>query len=235
MPDSAPGGVSPAGSDGGREPRVEGGMGILGGTFNPPHVGHVSCARWALRQLGLERVLVIPVHSPPHKPAEDDPGPEHRLAMCRLAIEGEPRLEASALEVERAGPSYTVDTLRAIHADDSSARLTFIVGGDTALTLPEWREPEAVLSLARLAVAERSGVGRERIRATLGGLAGAERMVFLDMPPIVVSSSDVRARMRAGLPIAGLVPDGAARYIAEHRLYRGAAVENGTAPTVGVA
>src|SRR5919107_4273587 len=138
-------------------------IGILGGTFNPPHIGHLVCAQEARAQLGLDRVLVVPVHTPPHKEAIDDPGPEARLALCRAAIGDDEELEVSTLEIERGGPSYTVDTLRALHGSREGDDLTFIAGGDMASSLPSWREPEAVLELARMAVAEREEHRRPEI------------------------------------------------------------------------
>jgi nicotinate-nucleotide adenylyltransferase len=195
-------------------------IGILGGTFNPPHIGHLVMAQEAYDQLGLERVLLMPVSSPPHKEAREDPGSEARLAMCELAVAGDERLEVSALEVERGGASYTVDTLRALHARAPEHDLTFIVGGDMAHSLPAWREPEALLSLARLAVAEREGVRREDISRRLAPLAPAERVVFFDMPRIDVSSSALRRRIAAGRPIRYLVPDAVAAKIETSGLYR---------------
>ncbi len=174
----------------------------------------------ALAQLELDRVLLMPVRVPPHKEAEDDPGVAHRLAMCRLAAAADERLGVSELELRRPGPSYTVDTLRALHEDDPSRELTFILGADMARTLAHWREPAEILALARLAVAERDGTAREEIRGALAELPGEDRLDFLDMPAIDVSSSGVRERIAAGESIAGLVPDGVAAYIGEHGLYR---------------
>ena len=205
-----------------------GSHGILGGTFNPPHLGHVALARGALQDLGLERVWLMPVHTPVHKPGERDPGPEHRLRMCRLAVAGIPGVGVCAMEVERGGRSYTVETLRAIHSSHPHARLTFIVGADTAATLPSWREPLAVLELADLAVAARAGTARQRVLETIAQLpepAGAAapphaRVRFLAMPTIDVSSSRARELARSGAPTAGLVGDAVAGYIEEHGLYR---------------
>ena len=195
-------------------------LGILGGTFNPPHVAHLVCAQEARSQLGLDRVVLMPVHTPPHKAAVDDPGGEVRLEMCRAAADGDPGLEVSRLELDRGGPSYTVDTLRAIHASAPGDELTFIVGGDQAQGLPTWREPAAILALAVLAVAEREGIVREDVRARLDELAPAGRLAFFDMPRIDVSSSDVRRRVAAGRPIRHLVPDRVAALIAKRGLYR---------------
>src|SRR4051794_32106083 len=120
-------------------------IGILGGTFNPPHLAHLLCAQEAQTQLELERVVLMPVGAPPHKEAPDDPGAEHRLEMCRLATAKDERLAVSRLELDREGRSYTVDTLRAINASAPGDDLTFIVGGDMAPSLPTWREPQAGL------------------------------------------------------------------------------------------
>jgi len=174
-------------------------------------------ARHAQSELGLDRVLLMPAHSAPHKGDEGDPGPERRLAMCRLAVEDEAGIEACGLEIERGGPSYTVDTLRAIHERNEGAKLTFIVGADMARTLPAWREPRALIELADLAVAEREDTGREDVLLALAPLGA--RVAFLGMPPIDVSSSQVRERVAAGEPVEGLVGPAVAEYIAEHGLY----------------
>jgi nicotinate-nucleotide adenylyltransferase len=197
-------------------------LGLLGGTFNPPHVGHLVCAVQALAQLGLEQVLLVPVHEPPHKGIEIEPGVEHRVELCRRAVAGDERLAVSALEIERGGPSFTVDTLRRLHDREPGHELTFIVGGDMALSLPTWREPEAVLELAELGVAEREGVRRGDIVERLAGLrGGASRVRFFDMPRLDVSSSLVRRFAAAGRPISYLVPGAVEAYIREARLYAG--------------
>ena len=198
-------------------------LGILGGTFNPPHIGHLVMVQEALSQLDLDRVDLMPVARPPHKEALADPGPDVRLELCRLAVAGNERLGVSDLEVERGGASYTVDTLRALHARVPEHELTFIVGGDMAYSLPSWREPEAVLELARLAVAEREELRREHIAERLEPLNPGGRVVFFDMPRIDVSSSSIRQRLAAGRPIRYLVPDPVAEAIRDRRLYPRAA------------
>ena len=199
-------------------------IGILGGTFNPPHIGHVACARAAAEQLALDSVWLMPVAAPPHKRADQDPGAEHRLALCRLAADEDGRLSASALEIERGGVSYTVDTLAALRTDRLDDEFTFLAAGDVAMSLPEWREPARVLELATFAVAEREDVGHEQVVARLSVLPGADRIVFFDMPRVDVSSSLVRERVAAGESVDDLVPAGVARYIEQRRLYRRAAV-----------
>jgi len=198
-------------------------IGILGGTFNPPHMGHLVMAQEALDQLDLERVVFLPVAVPPHKEAREDPGPDTRVALCRVAVAGDERFGVSTLEVDRGGASFTVDTLRELHELQPEHDLTFIVGGDMAQSLPAWREPEAILALARLAVAEREGVRREDIARRLEPLHGGDRVTFFDMPRIDVSSSDIRRRVAEGRPIRYLVPDAVAEAIAQGNLYRTAA------------
>ena len=224
---SAPAAVAQVASTGPHAHTPSTAIGIFGGTFNPPHRGHLALARHARAELGLDRVLLMPAHSAPHKGDEEDPGPRRRLEMCRLAVAGEQQagLEACGLEIERGGPSYTVDTLRVIEQSDPEAELTFIVGADMARTLTAWREPRALVELARLAVAEREDAGREDVLGALAPLGAT--VEFLGMPRIEVSSSQVRERVREGESIGDLVAPAVAEYIAEHGLYRGA---SGDAP-----
>ncbi len=203
-------------------------MGILGGTFNPPHLGHLAIASNARAELDLERVLLMPVHTPPHKGEEHDPGPLVRLRMCALlAADDAPAVAVCPLEVERGGPSYTVDTLRSIHASHPDAELTFIVGADSAITLPTWREPQALLELATLAVASRDGADREQVLGAIAEIPGDRRqrrgVRFLHAPQIDVSASLVRERVSAGEPVDDLVGPAVAAYIAERGLYRATA------------
>lgn len=196
-------------------------LGILGGTFNPPHLGHLVCAQEAHDQLALDRVVLMPAARPPHKKVAADPGAEVRYDLCRRAVAGDERFDVSRLELDRPGQSWTVDTLRTLRDEHPQDDLIFIVGGDMARSLPTWREPEAVLELATLAVAERAGSEREDIRGELRGLDAAtrERVRFFDMPRIDVSSSQVRERVATGRPIRYLVPDAVAEAIAEHGWY----------------
>jgi nicotinate-nucleotide adenylyltransferase len=209
-------------------------LGVLGGTFNPPHLGHIAVASRALAQLHLERVLLMPSHTPPHKLPQHDPGPAHRLRMCQLAVAGHRGLGACALEIERGGPSYTVDTLLALHdraradAHHPALRLTLILGSDMACTLPSWRRPDELVDLAGIAVAERPGDGRGEVVRALASLRPAAlasaahsppRLAFLEMPAIDSSSSMVRERVARGEPVEELVGRAVAAYIAEHRLY----------------
>lgn len=165
----------------------------------------------------------MPANIAPNKgAARDDPGPEHRLRMCRLAVAREPGVEASGLEIERQGVSYMVDTVQAIHDIHPDAELTLIVGADTALTLPGWREPARLLELAGLAVAERDELSspEDGLEAALVGLSPALRITRLRMSKIAVSSSAVRRFLAADRPVTELVGEAVAAYIAEHDLYR---------------
>lgn len=196
-------------------------VGILGGTFNPPHVGHLICGAEAYVQLGLDRVIVIPTRIPPHKPVEDEPGPEHRLELCRVAVQGDDRFEVSDLEYRRGGVSYTVDTLEELHAQTPESELFLIVGGDMAAGLTSWHEPERVLSLATLAVARRRGTSRHAVDDALNALKGGERAMFFRMPRIAISSTMLRNRVRSGQSIRYYVPDAVAAYVKRHHLYAG--------------
>jgi nicotinate-nucleotide adenylyltransferase len=194
-------------------------LGLLGGTFNPPHLAHLVCAQEACDQLGLEGVVFLPVHTPPHKEAENDPGVDLRVELCRRAVAGDRRFSVSRIEADVPGRSYTVDTLKRLHESSPGDELTFIMGGDMAHSLPTWHEPEAVLSLATLGVAEREGIAREDIRERCSGLAGADRIRFFDMPRLDISSSNIRRRVAEHRPIRYLVPEAVAAYIESEGLY----------------
>lgn len=162
----------------------------------------------------------MPARWPPHKPVEHDPGATRRLEMCRLLVGGVERVSVCALELERDGPSYTVDTVSVIHTSHPDAELTFIVGADIAATVPAWHEPRRLLELAAVAVAARSGTDRRAVLDALAPLAPPEpRVRFLDSPLLEVSSSLVREHAAAEEPIEGLVGADVAGYIVEHGLY----------------
>jgi nicotinate-nucleotide adenylyltransferase len=179
------------------------------------------CAQEALDRLALDRVLLVPVNTPPHKEAEADPGVGVRVKLCELAVAGDDRLAVSRMEADVPGRSYTVDTLRGLHARRPEDELTFIVGGDMAHSLPAWREPEAILELAELGVAEREELRRDEIASAVGALRGARaRVRFFDMPRLDISSSLIRRRVADGRPIRYLVPDAVAEYVEREGLYR---------------
>lgn len=200
-------------------------VGIFGGAFNPPHLGHLVCAQEALLRLELDVVVWVPVGDPPHRTLEADPGAEARLTMCEYAIAADERFRLSRVEVDRGGKSYTVDTLKSFAERDPERELVLILGGDQAAALVSWREPAEVVSLvAELGVAERGEARREEIAERLAEVPGAiGKLRFFDMPRVDVSSSLVRRRAAEGEPIRYLVPDKVASYIGAQSLY-GAAV-----------
>lgn len=200
-----------------------GAMGILGGTFDPIHVGHLALAREARRALGLERVLMVPNAIPPHK----GPGvsaPEHRAAMVRLAIADDPDLELSSLELDRPGPSYAVDTVSAVAGRsraEGRPEPWFILSDDALVELPTWRQPERILERARIAAAPRPGSPRpSRLWLEEQFPGRSSRITLLDGPNVDIAASDIRARVGRGEDVSGLVPEAVAAYIAAQGLYR---------------
>ncbi len=165
-------------------------------------------------------MVLVPTGQAPHRQIEQDPGPEVRVRLCDCVADSDDRLAVTRIEVDRAGPSYTVDTLRLLRERSPEDELTLILGADQAARLPSWREPEGVVSLATVAVAARGGLEREAVMRRLEGLAGAERLAFFEMPRIDVSSSLVRERAAEGRPIRYLVPEGVRAEIEARGLYR---------------
>ena len=189
-------------------------VGVFGGTFDPPHFGHLALAEWARVELGLDLVWFVPAGLPPHKrPTAASPARD-RLAMTRLATRGNAAFRVSALECRRPGPSYTVDTVRALARSHPGARLHLLMGADTWATFGSWREPGAIARAAAIVVALRPGATRvPRPRAA------GRRVTWLANPGLNVSSSGLRARAARGRSLRYRVPDAVARYIARHRLY----------------
>ena len=194
-------------------------VGIYGGVFNPPHYGHLIAAQEAFWQLKLDVLVWVPVGNAPHRQIEDDPGAEARFEMVELAVGADERFRVSRIELEREGPSYTVDTLRELHERESDSEFFLIIGGDQALALPKWHEPESILELATIGVFERGNNTRNAIGVTLARMRGADRLCFLEMPRIDISATEVRRRARQGKPIRYLVPDKVANFIGAQSLY----------------
>jgi nicotinate-nucleotide adenylyltransferase len=165
-------------------------------------------------------VLLMTTGEAPHKEIEDDPGAEVRLEMTRLAAEGEQGVEASGLEVERDGPSYTFRTLELLAEEHPGRELFVLLGADTAAGLASWKRPERVVELARLGVVPRSGTGRDTVRSALERFDAADRAEMIQMPPCGVSSTSIRERTAAGRPLRHLVPDPVVELIEERGLYR---------------
>lgn len=194
-------------------------VGVLGGAFNPPHVGHLLLAQEAVATLGLDELVLVPTGDAPHKRIEPEPGPEVRLEMTRLATAGDERLEVSALEVEREGPSFAYRTLELLSDEKPGSDLTFVMGADVAAGLGSWRRPERVLELASIAVAERPGTDHAAVDAALERLGAQTRALPIEMPPVAISSSLIRTRVGEGKPIRWMVPDAVADLISERGLY----------------
>jgi nicotinate-nucleotide adenylyltransferase len=206
-------------------PPVAGRWGILGGTFDPIHHGHLAIAEAAREELGLERVLFVPAGRPPHRAHAPGASAEDRAAMVGLAIADAPAFALSRLELDRAGPSYTVDTLTALAAGDDSGwaalDLRFILSAEAFAEFPTWHEAEHVLAMCRLVVLPREGHPAPDLPALVARLPALEgRVTLLDGPRIRLSASEVRGRAAAGLSVRYLVPDAVAAYIADHRLYQ---------------
>jgi nicotinate-nucleotide adenylyltransferase len=185
-------------------------IGILGGTFDPIHLGHLRAAELAREALHLSRVSIVPAHVPPHRP-QTASAARDRYAMAALATAGNPHFEASDVELRREGPSYTVDTLRVLRESHPGAELVLIVGSDTFAEMGTWREPEVIFSLATIAVVGRPGAGKspegtQAVRVEGAGLA--------------ISSTDIRERVAQGHSVRYLVTDAVADFIAKRGLYR---------------
>lgn len=199
-------------------------LGVLGGTFDPIHIGHLVLAEHAREQLELEEVLFVPARDPWRKAGRRVAPAAERLAMVELAIEGNPAFRSCRIEIDRPGPSYSVDTLAALRRERSEADLYFILGEDALFDLPNWKEPERIVSLAKIAVAARGAVSRldtvsqEALDGLVLGLGAS--FVRVDMPAIGVSATDLRQRVRGGRSIRYLVPDAVERFIRERGLYR---------------
>jgi nicotinate-nucleotide adenylyltransferase len=195
-------------------------IGLLGGTFDPFHFGHLAAADAAIDCAELDRVIFIPAAQPPHRPPAIA-SPHQRLEMCRLGIEGEPRFEVSDIELKREGPSYTVDTLEEMRREQPEDELFLILGWDAAKLFSTWHEPEKVRDLATIVIVARPGSGAPREEDLKGvGLDKAKVALCLTTTP-EVSASEIRKAVAAGQPITGKVPKSVERFIGEHRLYAG--------------
>ena len=186
-------------------------IGIFGGTFDPPHVGHLIAAQEVHWQLGLDRLLLVPASVPPHKRDRAIAAGGVRMEMLRAAIAGDDRFEASDIELRREGPSYTVETLRQLREEHPDAELFLAIGADQVVELETWRGTNEIFELATVAVFARSGQAPE-----------TEREVrVVDVPEMALSSTEVRRRVREGLPVSYMVDREVARIIRRQGLYRG--------------
>ncbi len=196
-------------------------LGILGGTFDPVHHGHLLAAEEARHQLELERVLFLPTGTPPHKPDRPILPIHHRLQMLTLAIAGKPYFFISRVDIDRPGPSYTVDALELLRAEwGPTPTFFFIEGSDSLVDMPAWYRPRHLIQLCELAVVERPGIRTHLplLEKQLPGLTA--RIHWVEMPFLEISSTDLRQRVRDGRPISYLVPAAVEAYIREQGLYQ---------------
>ncbi|MES1239786.1 MAG: nicotinate-nucleotide adenylyltransferase [Chloroflexota bacterium] len=192
-------------------------VGMMGGTFDPIHVGHLAIADDVREALDLERILFVPAGHPPHKPAGAVSAVEHRVAMVQAAIADNPSFELSLVEVERSGPSYTVDTVEAL---SSTFDVTVILSVETFLELPTWHAPDRLFAAARVAVVPREGYAAPDPAWLAQTFPGREdRVRYVEAPHLGVSSTGIRARIAAGRTIRYLVAPAVASYIGAHGLY----------------
>lgn len=192
-------------------------LGILGGTFDPPHAAHLELAEAARAQFGLDRVLLVVAGDPWQKRDQVEAPASERLAMVAVAAEGRPGLEASALEVERPGPSYTVDTLEELAGPDRE--LFLILGADVAASLHTWHRWDRVRELAALLVADRPGAAESAAETAERLRAGGWRCEVVTLPPHDLSSTELRERLAGGEPVEDEVPAGVVRVVEERGLY----------------
>jgi nicotinate-nucleotide adenylyltransferase len=194
-------------------------LGIYGGTFDPIHLGHLILAEQCREACGLDRVWFVVASRPPHKLGAKRSAVHHRVEMTRLAIAGHPAFEVSEIETSRAGPSYSVDTLAQIREQRPEDELFFLIGGDSLVDLPTWREPGRIASMATIVVANRPGADVEPPPTSLFG-SDARPLRFVSIPPIGVASQDLRARLSEGRSIRYMTPRSVEAYIEAHKLYR---------------
>lgn len=196
-------------------------VGILGGTFDPIHLGHLAAAEGALHLAGLDRVLFMPNRQPPHKPSRSVTAAEHRAAMVRAAIADNPRFGFSDLELARTGPSYSIDTVRALQAQQPDWQIALIIGMDSLVEIHTWYDYRTLLGLTDFVVVSRPGYCADRRDAALAALDPelVRRIRFCEIPGVDVAATELRDLASQGYPLRYLVPDAVADYIQEHRLY----------------
>jgi len=191
------------------------GIVVFGGTFDPPHLGHLILASDAAEALRPERFLVVPCGDPWHRSSAQTTAPSIRWEMTQAAFSSFPQFEVTDREIQRPGPTYTVDTLRELRSE-TSAELTLLIGEDSLAAFDSWREPEAIAKLARIAVLERG-----EVRTDPTPKIGDDGLERITIRRIDISSTEIRARVAAGRPVAPLLPDGVAEIIEREGLYEG--------------
>jgi nicotinate-nucleotide adenylyltransferase len=197
-------------------------VGVLGGTFDPVHSGHVVIAEEARLRFSLNKVLFVPAGKPWLKTNSKITAAVHRVEMVKRAIAGNASFELSTIEIDRPGPSYSVDTVAALQQKlGAGARIFFLIGWDSLAELPQWQDPARLIQLCKLVAVTRPGLSRPDLKSLEPSVPGiTQSVVWLDISPINISSSDIRDRVAQGLSIHGLVPDNVESYIAENKLYR---------------
>lgn len=196
-------------------------IGVLGGTFDPVHFGHLAIAEEARVRLSLDVVLLVPARLQPLRQEERLSPPEDRAAMLERAVMGNPGLQVSRIEFERPGPSYTVDTLALLRERyPRGSEFFFILGSDAIADLPRWKEPERLMTLCHFVVFQRPGCDFDPRNLFLQFPLLRERTIFLEGPRLEISATELRRRVRQGLPIRYQTPDAVVEYILSHRLYR---------------
>lgn len=195
-------------------------IGILGGTFDPPHIGHLILGEYAVEALNLDFLLYVPAADPPHKRNRDKTAVEHRLAMLQLALAGNDHFCLSRIDLDRPGPHFSLDMVRIVQAQYPGAALYFVMGGDSLRDLPTWHQPEELMELCQFAVMERPGdaIDPHAYDSVLPGLG--QRVVMLKTPVLEISSTEIVSRLREGRSVRYLVPDSVLAYIAQNGLYR---------------
>ncbi len=196
-------------------------IGVMGGTFNPIHKGHVIVAEEVRVHLNLTEILFVPAGQPWLKANSPIAAAKHRMQMVRLAIADKPYCKLSTMEIERAGPSYTVDTVAELQGQlRGGDELFFILGWDSLAELPQWREPSRLIKMCYLVAVPRVGYPTPNLSSLEVDIPGlSQRVILLDTPQIDITASVIRNRVAQGLSIAHLVPEAVERYIREHRLY----------------
>ncbi len=194
-------------------------IGIIGGTFDPIHLGHLFIAEESRYRCGLDRVIFVPAGVPPHKPGEPITAAERRYSMTMLATEDNPAFEVSRIEIERPETSYTVNTLEAFREAQPDDELFFIMGADSVAELVTWYRPERIVELATVIAAARPGTDIERAKEDLPKSL-RNRVIFLESPGLHISSTALRARASLGMPLRYLLHDRVEKYIIENELYR---------------
>lgn len=197
-------------------------IGVLGGTFDPPHLGHLTAAEEAREVLGLSQVLFVPSGCPPHKNPHAYLPASVRCAMTQIAVADNPAFAVSQIEVDRPGPSYTIDTLDRLQQEYSDATLYFITGADMFLDLPHWKDPELLLANYHFVAVTRPGWDLAPVLGQMENFYGKyrEHVHIVTIPGVAISATEIRCRIQAGRSIRYLVPGGVARFIEEKGLYR---------------